>query len=101
VAQGTNDSLIAEGWIQGKLCLLTIDTGASVTIVQPDIAAGQPANSEGGVGRALERRPLTFWVVVAEITDDFILRLDVLRAYDASVDLGRHLLRLEQEEVTL
>ena len=27
--------------------------------------------------------------------------LDVLQAYDASVDLGRHLLRLGQEEVTL
>ena len=40
------------------------------------------------------------WVFVAEVTDDFILGLDV-RSYDASVDLGRHLLRLGQEEVTL
>jgi hypothetical protein len=40
-------------------------------------------------------------VFVAEVTDEFILGLDVLRAYDASVDLGRHLLRLGREEVTL
>jgi hypothetical protein len=35
------------------------------------------------------------------VTDEFILELDVLRAYDASVDLGRHLLRLGREKVTL
>jgi hypothetical protein len=40
-------------------------------------------------------------VFVAGLTNEFILGLDILRAYDASVDLGRHLLRLGQEEVTL
>jgi hypothetical protein len=40
-------------------------------------------------------------VFVAEITDEFILGLDVLLAYDTSVELGRHLLRLGQEELTL
>lgn len=38
---------------------------------------------------------------VSDIRDEFILGLDVLRAYDASVDLGRHLLLLGQKEVTL
>jgi hypothetical protein len=49
----------------------------------------------------LGRRSLKFWVFVAGVTDEFILGLDVLRAYVASVDLGRHLLQLGQEEVTL
>jgi hypothetical protein len=40
-------------------------------------------------------------VFIAEVTDEFILGLDVLRAYDASVDLGCHLLRLGREEVML
>jgi len=40
-------------------------------------------------------------MIVAEVTVKFILGLDVLRAYDASVDLGCNLLRLGQEEVTL
>jgi len=44
---------------------------------------------------------MRFWVFVAEVTDEFILGLKFLWAYDASVDLGRHLLRLGQEEVTL
>jgi hypothetical protein len=38
-------------------------------------------------------------VFVADITDDFILGLDILRAYDASVDIGRRVLRLGQDEV--
>jgi hypothetical protein len=44
---------------------------------------------------------LRIWVFVAEITDEFILGLVVLRVYDTSVDLVRHLLRLSHAEVTL
>jgi hypothetical protein len=40
-------------------------------------------------------------MLVAELTDEFILGLDVQRAYDAFVDLGRCLLRLAPEEVAL
>jgi hypothetical protein len=38
------------------------------------------------------------WVFVANITDELILGLDILRAYDASVDIGRQTLRLADEE---
>jgi hypothetical protein len=38
-------------------------------------------------------------VFVADIKDDFILGLDILRAYDASVDIGRRVLRLGRDEV--
>jgi hypothetical protein len=64
LARGTEDSLIAEGWIQE-------------------------------IGRCT----LKIWVFVAYITDEFILGLDILRAYDATVDVGRHGLRLGHEEV--
>jgi hypothetical protein len=40
-------------------------------------------------------------VFVAEATDEFILRLHVLRAYNVSEDLGRDMPQLGQEEVTL
>jgi hypothetical protein len=40
-------------------------------------------------------------VFVAEATDEFMLRLHVLRAYNVSVDLRRHMPQLGQEEVTL
>jgi hypothetical protein len=41
------------------------------------------------------------WVFVANITDELILGLDILSAYDASVDTGRQTLRLADEEVLL
>jgi hypothetical protein len=96
-----------------------IDTGASVTIARPDIfgqperkpsrayvlqtSSGEtiPVVKEALVELTLGQRALRICVFVAEVTDEFILELDVLRAYDASVDLGRHLLRLGQEELTL
>jgi len=99
---------------------VTIETGASVTIARPDIVAGKPERKpsrayvlqtasgetlpvlkEALVELTLGQRALRIWVFVVEVTDEFILGLDVLRAYDASVDLRRHLLRLGQEEVTL
>jgi hypothetical protein len=45
----------------------------------------------------LGRRPLKIWVFVADITNEFILGLDILRAYDAKLDIGRHTLRLAEE----
>jgi hypothetical protein len=47
----------------------------------------------------LGQRALKIWVFVADIRDDFIMGLDILRPYDASVDVGHHVLRLGQEEV--
>ena len=95
---------------------MTIDSGAPVTIAQPDIVAGQPDRKpsrayflQTASGEAISvmkealaeltigRPALRILVFVAE----FILGLDVLRAYDTSVNLERHLLRLGQEEVTL
>ncbi|XP_023708055.1 uncharacterized protein LOC111864779 [Cryptotermes secundus] len=45
----------------------------------------------------LGRRPITMWVFVANITDELILGLDILRAYDVSVDIGRQTLCLAEE----
>jgi hypothetical protein len=42
---------------------------------------------------------MKIWVFVADITDEVILGLDILLAYDASVDVDRDVLRLCQEEV--
>jgi hypothetical protein len=49
----------------------------------------------------LGRSALKIWVFIVEITDEFILGLDVLQAWNASVDLGRHVLRPGREGATL
>jgi hypothetical protein len=50
---------------------------------------------------SLERRPLKIGVFVANITNKFILGLDILRAYNASVGIGHQMLRLGEETVSL
>jgi hypothetical protein len=45
--------------------------------------------------------PLKIWVFVEEINNEFILGLDILHTYDASVDIGQQMLRLAEEKVSL
>jgi hypothetical protein len=47
----------------------------------------------------LRRRPLKIWGIVPNITNEFILGLDILCPYNASVDIGRQTLRLAEEKV--
>jgi hypothetical protein len=99
---------------------VTVDTGAYVTVARPDIAAGWPEKQpnpglalqtvsgealpilkEVSITLTLGLRPLKISAFVADITDELILGLDVQRAYDASLDIGRQTLRLAEEEVSL
>jgi hypothetical protein len=56
---------------------------------------------EAHVELTLGRRPLRIWVLVADNTDELILGLDGLRDCNASVDVGRRVLWIGQEEVSL
>jgi hypothetical protein len=119
-ARKGDDSLNVEGQIGDKSYLAATDTGSSVTIVRLDITAELPAREltrpyilqivsgetlpvlkEVLVGLPLEQWPLTTWVFVIRITDEFILGLDVLCAQDASVDLRHRVWRPGEEEVLL
>ena len=55
--------------------------------------------TEALVERTLGWQTLRIWVFVAEITEEYILGLDVLRDYEVSVVLEHQLLRLGQVEV--
>jgi hypothetical protein len=57
-----------------------------------------PILQEASVEMTLGRLPVTTCVFGANIAGQFICGLDVLRAYDVSVDLGRRALRLGNEE---
>lgn len=99
--------MIADGWIHEKPCRMTIDSGASVTSDRSDIVAGIPERNpsrpyvlqrgsgetipvvtQARVELTLWQRALKIWFFIPYITDDFILGLDIPRAYDASVDVG-------------
>jgi hypothetical protein len=119
ITEKADPSLVTQGWVGDKPCLVTVDTGAFVTVVRPDIATGWPERQpnqhfklqtvsgealpilkEVFLTLTLGRRPLKIWVFFANITE-FILGLDILRAYDASVDIGRQTLLLAEEEIPL
>jgi hypothetical protein len=108
ITEEADPSLVTQGWVGDKPCLVTVDTGAYITVVRPDLAAGWterqlnlrfklqtvsgealPVLREVFLSLTLGRRQLKIWVFVANITKEFILGLDILRAYDASVDIGR------------
>jgi hypothetical protein len=103
------DNLHFEGRKTDKSYLVAADTGASVTIARPDITAELPERDlttpqvlqmasahlkEALAQLILPLRALTTWLIVASITDEFILGLDVMRAHNASVDFGRRVLQV-------
>jgi hypothetical protein len=115
ITEKADPSLATQGWIGDKPRLVTVDTGAFVTVVRPDIATRWPERQtnqrfqlqtvsgealpvlkEVFLTLTLGRRPLKILVFVANITNEFILGLDVLRAYDASVDIGCQTLHLAE-----
>jgi hypothetical protein len=42
ITEKADPSLVTQGWVGDKPCLVTVDTGAHVTVARPDIAAGWP-----------------------------------------------------------
>jgi succinate dehydrogenase hydrophobic anchor subunit len=89
--------------------------GAYMTVTRLDIAIGWPERQlkqrymlQTISGEALlilkavflaltlEWRPLNIWVFVAKITNEFILWLDILHTYNASMDIGHQMLHPEE-----
>jgi hypothetical protein len=120
VCERARSNLRATGRIGDKPCSVIVDTGASVTTVRRDIAAGLPQREvtrrmwlrsvsgqnipilkEAFVKLTLGECQLISWVFVADIVEEFTLGLDVMYAHSAVVDLGRHVLRLGEKEVPL
>jgi hypothetical protein len=104
--------------MQDRPCRVTIDDGVFVTVARPDNVVVLPERRPGrqcvlqvGSGRTipvvkkalvqltLGQRALKIWVFVADVTDKFILGLDILRSYHTTLDVGGNVIRLDQEEV--
>jgi hypothetical protein len=113
-------NLKVDGRIGDKPCLVSVDTGASTTVVRSDMAEGLPERhipmrvylqcisgqaipvlKEALVRLTLGNSTLILWVQVADITEEFSLGLDVMYKHDVVVDLKRHVLRVGGEEVPL
>jgi hypothetical protein len=60
-----------------------------------------PILKEVSLTLTLRWLPPKIWVFVADITNELILGLDILRACNASLDIGRQTLQLAEEEISL
>jgi hypothetical protein len=103
--EGGHYSLHADRRIGEKDYLVTIDKASSdcPQIGHRSRTAREraiyevPILNEAFVTLTMGLHPLKTWVFVANITDKFILELDVLCTRYASVDLKRLVLRLDKE----
>ncbi|XP_063215566.1 retrovirus-related Pol polyprotein from transposon 412 isoform X1 [Bacillus rossius redtenbacheri] len=114
------DSLLLNGWINGRQCLLTVDTGASVSIIRSDLVSRDklkrtpiPYRLKTATG---DTAPVHGWLesevrigtwtlpqkfLVADITDEVILGVDIMNQYGFVIDMEGQVLRIKGEEVAL
>jgi hypothetical protein len=114
------NSLHAEERIGEKECLEIINTAGSAIIARLDITVWLPERDTSTrcalhmasgetlliLNKAFQkltpgRRKLATWEFFLTITDEFILRLDVMHTQDSSVDFRRHVVGLGDEKVPL
>jgi hypothetical protein len=80
--------------LDGPRTKTTLHTADGIWGSPPHLEGSFPDTDSGVVSTEI-------WVFVVSITKKFILGLDILHAYDASVALGRQTLSLADEEVSL
>jgi predicted aspartyl protease len=116
-----NDSLLVDGRINGTTCTMTVDTGATLSIVRPDVveclknlqikgsdlilktATGEAVRvlGEADVRLELGSVKVIHRVVVADIVDDFILGLDIMNKCGFVLDIKNRMLQTGNEEILL
>jgi hypothetical protein len=97
ITEKADPSLVTQGWVGDKPCLVTVDARAYVTVARPDITARWPEKQpsqcfmlqmlsrealpilkEVFLTLTLGPHPLKICVFVTDITNELILRLDIL-----------------------
>ncbi|KAJ8939798.1 hypothetical protein NQ318_022728 [Aromia moschata] len=112
-------SLIVHGYLDDKWCSFVIDTGATRTILRPDIlpksskelsrhvkletATGEliPVHGELNVKIQLGSKTMYHRVLTADIRDDCILGLDILSKHGFVVDVKNKTIQIQNEEIVM
>ena len=114
-----SNSVFVNGMVNGKFRQLLLDTGATKTIIKPNIvqksakirptkwklrtATGEPAAIHGEVdvkiiiGSTLIQHP----ALIADIEDEVILGMDIMSSKDFELNFKRGVLKINGEEVVL
>ncbi|KAJ8945155.1 hypothetical protein NQ318_001620 [Aromia moschata] len=112
-------SLIVHGYLDDNWCSFVIDTGATRTILRPDIlpksskelsrhvkletATGEliPVHGELNVKIQLGSKIMYHRVLTADIRDDCILGLDILSKHGFVVDIKNRIIQIQNEEIMM
>ncbi|KAJ8948871.1 hypothetical protein NQ318_013525 [Aromia moschata] len=112
-------SLIVHGYLDEKWCSFVIDTGATRTILRPDIlpksskelsghvkletATGEliPVHGELNVKIQLGSKIMYHRVLTADIRDDCILGLDILSKHGFVVDVKNKTIKIQNEDIVM
>ncbi|KAJ8952074.1 hypothetical protein NQ318_010984 [Aromia moschata] len=112
-------SLIVHGYLDDKWCYFVIDTGATRTILRPDIlpkpskelfghvkletATGEliPVHGEVSVKIQLGSKIMYHQVLTAYIRDDSILGLDILSKHGFVVDVQNRIMQIKNKEIVM
>ncbi|UYV77866.1 K02A2.6-like [Cordylochernes scorpioides] len=121
--RNTENGLLLRGFINGRRCDMVIDTGANVTLVRTDVFQNlypkpaevrmKPISLQTATGERAKVHHCVLLSIqigskifqhkgyVADIMDECIIGLDVLRQFGLSIDIGRNLLRTSDEDIPL
>ncbi|KAJ8957210.1 hypothetical protein NQ318_007772 [Aromia moschata] len=112
-------SLVIHGYLDDKWCSFIIDTGATRTILRPNIlpkppkelprhvkletATGEqiPVHGELNVKIQLGSKIMYHRVLTADIRDDCILGLDILSIHGFVVDIKNRIIQIQNEEIVM
>ncbi|KAJ8961500.1 hypothetical protein NQ318_014749 [Aromia moschata] len=117
--QHPSNSVFVDGLVDGKERLLLLDTGATRTIIRPDIvgtaaritptswrlrtATGDPATIRGETNVTIVIGNVSFEhrALVAEIEDELILGMDIMNTKGFKLDFKNNVLKINGEEIIL
>ncbi|KAJ8952213.1 hypothetical protein NQ318_022663 [Aromia moschata] len=112
-------SLVIHGYLDDKWCSFIIDTGATRTILRPNIlpkspkelprhvkletATGEqiPVHGELNIKIQLGSKIMYHRVLTADIRDDCILGLDILSKHGFVVDIKNRIIQIQNEEIVM
>lgn len=118
VMQKKNSNLTACGYINGRKHILTIDTGASQSIIRPDIikgtvepltniklrtATGEPATVYGKIKVELTigNMSINHVFIVADIVDEVIIGADFMISHGINLNMGQQIMIWRNVEIPL
>ncbi|XP_073847838.1 uncharacterized protein [Musca autumnalis] len=118
IVQQENHNLTVKGFVNGVLRTLTLDTGATKSIIRPDLvkgkvlplngvklrtATGETTTVHGKAYQRLSmgRKSVNFDFIVADIVDEVILGVDFMIAFDINLDIKHRVMTWSNVEIPI